>query len=285
MSVSERVFAPIEEAIEEIRQGRMVVVCDDETRENEGDLVLAAAVRHSRGHQLHGQGGARDDLPRADRRALRRAGAGPHGGQERGPAQDRLHADDRRPRRRHHRHLRRRPGSHDPGRDRARDGRPGPRPRRAPAAAEGQAGRRARARRPHRGVGRPRAARRPVPGRRHLRGHERRRDDGPCRRPRRVLAPARAQDGHGRRPDRLPAPARQARRARGRDRAADQVRRVPRRRLPLARRRQAPRRDGQGRRRRRARRPRARPLASASPATCSTRCAATAASSSSRRWR
>ena len=35
-------FATIEEAIEEIRQGRMVVVCDDETRENEGDLVMAA---------------------------------------------------------------------------------------------------------------------------------------------------------------------------------------------------------------------------------------------------
>src|SRR5580704_200699 len=35
-------FATIEEAIEEIRQGRMVVVCDDEDRENEGDLVMAA---------------------------------------------------------------------------------------------------------------------------------------------------------------------------------------------------------------------------------------------------
>ena len=35
-------FATIEEAIEEIRAGRMVVVCDDETRENEGDLVVAA---------------------------------------------------------------------------------------------------------------------------------------------------------------------------------------------------------------------------------------------------
>src|SRR3712207_3108141 len=42
MSVSERVFSPIEEAIEEIRQGRMIVVCDDQDRENEGDLVLAA---------------------------------------------------------------------------------------------------------------------------------------------------------------------------------------------------------------------------------------------------
>ncbi len=38
----QRVFAPIEVAIEEIRAGRMVVVCDDEDRENEGDLVLAA---------------------------------------------------------------------------------------------------------------------------------------------------------------------------------------------------------------------------------------------------
>jgi 3,4-dihydroxy 2-butanone 4-phosphate synthase / GTP cyclohydrolase II len=36
------VFSPIEEAIEEVRAGRMIVVCDDEDRENEGDLVLAA---------------------------------------------------------------------------------------------------------------------------------------------------------------------------------------------------------------------------------------------------
>ncbi|MDQ2761504.1 MAG: bifunctional 3,4-dihydroxy-2-butanone-4-phosphate synthase/GTP cyclohydrolase II [Actinomycetota bacterium] len=35
-------FATIEEAIEDIRQGRMVVVCDDENRENEGDLTIAA---------------------------------------------------------------------------------------------------------------------------------------------------------------------------------------------------------------------------------------------------
>ena len=35
-------FATVEEAIEEIRSGRMVVVCDSEDRENEGDLVMAA---------------------------------------------------------------------------------------------------------------------------------------------------------------------------------------------------------------------------------------------------
>jgi 3,4-dihydroxy 2-butanone 4-phosphate synthase/GTP cyclohydrolase II len=35
-------FATIEEAIEDIRRGRMVVVVDDENRENEGDLTIAA---------------------------------------------------------------------------------------------------------------------------------------------------------------------------------------------------------------------------------------------------
>jgi 3,4-dihydroxy 2-butanone 4-phosphate synthase / GTP cyclohydrolase II len=35
-------FATVEEAVEEVRRGRMVVVCDGEDRENEGDLVLPA---------------------------------------------------------------------------------------------------------------------------------------------------------------------------------------------------------------------------------------------------
>jgi 3,4-dihydroxy 2-butanone 4-phosphate synthase/GTP cyclohydrolase II len=45
MSAAEQTVSPfsaIDEAIEEIRMGRMVVVCDDEDRENEGDLVMAA---------------------------------------------------------------------------------------------------------------------------------------------------------------------------------------------------------------------------------------------------
>ena len=37
-----RPFASIPEALEDLRQGRMVVVCDDEGRENEGDLTMAA---------------------------------------------------------------------------------------------------------------------------------------------------------------------------------------------------------------------------------------------------
>jgi 3,4-dihydroxy 2-butanone 4-phosphate synthase / GTP cyclohydrolase II len=35
-------FSPIEEIVEDIKAGRMVIVCDDEDRENEGDLTMAA---------------------------------------------------------------------------------------------------------------------------------------------------------------------------------------------------------------------------------------------------
>src|SRR5689334_19949301 len=37
-----RPFAAVEDALEDIRAGRMIVVCDDEDRENEGDLTMAA---------------------------------------------------------------------------------------------------------------------------------------------------------------------------------------------------------------------------------------------------
>ena len=35
-------FATVEEAVEELRQGRQIVLVDDEDRENEGDLTMAA---------------------------------------------------------------------------------------------------------------------------------------------------------------------------------------------------------------------------------------------------
>jgi 3,4-dihydroxy 2-butanone 4-phosphate synthase/GTP cyclohydrolase II len=35
-------FSPIEQAFEDLRQGRMIILVDDEDRENEGDLVIAA---------------------------------------------------------------------------------------------------------------------------------------------------------------------------------------------------------------------------------------------------
>ena len=70
-------FAAIEEAIEDIREGRFVVVVDDPDRENEGDLVIAAQFATPDSDQLHGHARARPDLPlpdRGTRRPARRCG-------------------------------------------------------------------------------------------------------------------------------------------------------------------------------------------------------------------
>ena len=37
----ERILSSVEEAIEEIRAGRILIVVDDEDRENEGDFIVA----------------------------------------------------------------------------------------------------------------------------------------------------------------------------------------------------------------------------------------------------
>jgi 3,4-dihydroxy 2-butanone 4-phosphate synthase/GTP cyclohydrolase II len=42
MAENKSPFASVEEAVEEIRHGRMIVLVDDEDRENEGDLTMAA---------------------------------------------------------------------------------------------------------------------------------------------------------------------------------------------------------------------------------------------------
>jgi 3,4-dihydroxy 2-butanone 4-phosphate synthase / GTP cyclohydrolase II len=42
MSQRDAVFATVEDAVAEIRQGRIIVLVDDEDRENEGDLTMAA---------------------------------------------------------------------------------------------------------------------------------------------------------------------------------------------------------------------------------------------------
>ena len=42
MSTETKPFATVEEALEDIAAGKMIVVVDDEDRENEGDLTIAA---------------------------------------------------------------------------------------------------------------------------------------------------------------------------------------------------------------------------------------------------
>ena len=56
-------FATVDEAIEDIREGKMVVVVDAADRENEGDLTIAAQFATPEAIDVHGEGGARAHLP------------------------------------------------------------------------------------------------------------------------------------------------------------------------------------------------------------------------------
>ncbi len=64
-------FATVEEAVEEIRQGRMIVLVDDEDRENEGDLAMAAEKITPEAINF-----TQSILPHTERRFARRSTAG-----------------------------------------------------------------------------------------------------------------------------------------------------------------------------------------------------------------
>ncbi len=66
-------FGTIEQAIEDLRNGKIIIVADDEDRENEGDLVCAAELATPEMINfmtLHGRGLI---CLASDRRALRSA--------------------------------------------------------------------------------------------------------------------------------------------------------------------------------------------------------------------
>ncbi len=48
-------FHSIEDAIKDIRKGKCIILVDDEDRENEGDLVIAADKVTPQADQFHGQ--------------------------------------------------------------------------------------------------------------------------------------------------------------------------------------------------------------------------------------
>ena len=206
-------FAPIEDAIEDIRQGKFVVVVDAADRENEGDLTIAAQfatpeavnfmAKHARGLVCLCLTPERvDELGlrmMTDHNETPFETAFTVAIEAREGVTTGISAHDR---------ARTIQVAIDPSKGHADIVEPGHVfPLRA------RARRRARARGPDGGGGRPGAARGPAPGRGRLRGDEGRRDDGARPRPDRVLQGARAEDDHGRGPDRVPAPPRQARRA------------------------------------------------------------------------
>ena len=48
-------FDSIEAVVADLKRGKMVIVVDDADRENEGDLIFAARIRHAGSLQFHGR--------------------------------------------------------------------------------------------------------------------------------------------------------------------------------------------------------------------------------------
>ena len=224
MTATRTPFATIEEAIEDIRQGKMVIVCDDEHRENEGDLTMAAQfvtpeavnfmAKEGRGLICLALTPERCEELGLDLMAAKNESAFETAFtvsiEARTGVSTGISAADR---------ARTIQVAIDPQtspRELVQPGHVFP--------LEGPRRRGARAGRADRGGRRPRPTGRTDPGRRDLRDHERRRDDGPGRRPRALLRAPRPEDDHGRGSRRLPAADREARRARRLDPPADGVR-------------------------------------------------------------
>ena len=177
-SRTDTVFSTVEQAIEDIREGRMVIVCDDEDRENEGDLTMAAQfatpeainfmAKEGRGLICLSLTSERCDELGLDLMAAKNESSfetpftvsveAREGVTTGISAHDRAHTIQ--------------------VADRSRESSPRSRATRARVPPEEPRWRSARARRTDRGGRRPGASRRPEPGRRDLRGDERRRHDG-----------------------------------------------------------------------------------------------------------
>jgi 3,4-dihydroxy 2-butanone 4-phosphate synthase/GTP cyclohydrolase II len=104
--------SPVEDIVADMRAGRMVILVDEEDRENEGDLVLGRRTRHARRHQFHGPLWPGSDLPDPHPRTLRNLAPAAHGGAQRDQDGHGIHGVDRSRHRRDHRHFGRRPCPH-----------------------------------------------------------------------------------------------------------------------------------------------------------------------------
>ena len=111
-------LTPIDDALRRIRRGEMVLVVDDEDRENEGDLTMAAEWVTRRGGQLHVALGARARVHAVPTATwLDKLDIGPMVPPGQARLRHRVHGHDRPPQR-GLRHRRGRPRAHDPARPR-----------------------------------------------------------------------------------------------------------------------------------------------------------------------
>ncbi len=114
-------FATIEQAIEDIREGKMVVVCDDEDRENEGDLTMAAQFATPEAINFMAKEGRGLICLSLTPERCDELGLDLMAAKNESPFETALHRLGRGARGRHHGHLGARPRPHDPGGDRPRE--------------------------------------------------------------------------------------------------------------------------------------------------------------------
>lgn len=62
-------FNTIEEALEDLRQGKVILVTDDEDRENEGDMICSRRICNDRKREPYGQRSQGSDLHAYERRS------------------------------------------------------------------------------------------------------------------------------------------------------------------------------------------------------------------------
>ena len=88
-------FNTIDEILEDLRLGKMAVIMDDEDRENEGDLIMAADCARPQDVNFHGALRPRTHLFDAHARALPSIAPAAHGERYRLHASHQLHSVDR----------------------------------------------------------------------------------------------------------------------------------------------------------------------------------------------
>ena len=88
-------LSPVPELVAELAAGRMVILVDEEDRENEGDLVLAADHVSAEAINFMAKHGARPDLPDADRERCEHLQLPPMATPQWHRARHRLHRVDR----------------------------------------------------------------------------------------------------------------------------------------------------------------------------------------------
>ena len=113
-------MSPIEEIIEEARNGRMFILIDDEDRENEGDLVIPAQMATPEAVNFMAKYGRGLICLAMTRERVDQLGLSLMAPRQRIAPPDRLHRQHRGPRRGDHRHFGGGPGAYHCGRHRSR---------------------------------------------------------------------------------------------------------------------------------------------------------------------